>query len=346
MDIPVKPGDKIRGNLKFEHPVGHGAYGYVWKVWHTELDQPRAVKLIDITNLDQVNLKRVKNECRIGGKLGSDVGVVQVYDAFEEGDHLYIVMELMEGGSLDQAIKEKPHAFDVTLDWASEICEALNAVHAQDIIHRDIKPKNILLTGNGRVKLSDFGIAHLPRSEITSYQPGTPGYRAPELETNREVTTAADVFSLSAVLFELWSGRAYGPYKAQDIHRNLTPASIFLTVDGSIKVGNFDYARVPMLGFTISQTGKALVQTRYTAPEQLSDPRTADYRADLYSLGVIWYDMLFRPGSEEPMLVHQVDNAPISTDAKELLKSLLSHRAPDRPESAAEVVDWFELLKG
>ena len=130
------------------------------------------------------------------------------------------------------------------------------------------------------------------------------------------------------------------------LHRNLTPASIFLTVDGSIKVGNFDYARVPMLGFTISQTGEALVQTRYTAPEQLSDPRTADYRADLYSLGAIWYDMLFRPGSEEPMLVHQVDNAPISTDAKELLESLLSHRAADRPESAADVVDWFELLKG
>lgn len=217
MDVPVKPKEVIHGNLRVEHPVGYGAYGQVWKMWHTQLDQPRAVKIIDVANLDEVNLKRVKNECLIGGKLGPDLGVVQVFDAFELGNFLYIVMELMEGGSLDKAIKEEPLSFDVTLDWAIELCAALSAVHDQGIIHRDIKPKNILLTADGRVKLSDFGIAHLPRSEITSYQPGTPGYRAPELETEGVVSPAADVFSLCAVLFELWSGRPYGPYKAQNV---------------------------------------------------------------------------------------------------------------------------------
>lgn len=130
------------------------------------------------------------------------------------------------------------------------------------------------------------------------------------------------------------------------LHRNLSPDSIYLTDRGAIKVGNFDYARVPTLGFTISQTGEALVQSRYTAPEQLADPRTADHRADLYSLGAIWYDLAFSPSKEEPILISKLNQSDLNEDAKELMKSLLSTRPSGRPESASEVCEWLELLKG
>lgn len=214
MEPTVKPGGILQTRYRFEHPIGHGAYGIVWKAWHEQLQRPLAIKVIDTQNLDPVNLERVKHECMIGGQLGSDVGVVQVLDAFEHDDHLFIVMELMEGGSLNKVLKGKPPELALTLSWALDICDAMRQVHAHDIIHRDIKPQNILLTGDGHPKLSDFGIAHLPHASITSYQPGTPGYRAPELEDGCQVTPAADVYSLSAVFFELWSCRPYSQYKA------------------------------------------------------------------------------------------------------------------------------------
>ncbi len=121
-------------------------------------------------------------------------------------------------------LRENPPEWAVALTWSFELSQALDLVHKAGIIHRDIKPQNILLSKDGHLKLSDFGVAHLPQASITRYQPGTPGYRAPELEAAGQagaapsITAAADVYSLCAVLFELWGGRAYAPYKAQPIH--------------------------------------------------------------------------------------------------------------------------------
>lgn len=215
MEILIQPGQIIQTRYRFEHPIGFGAYGSVWKAWHETLSKPLAIKVIEIHNLDPTNLERVKNECKIGGQLGDGSGIVQVWDAFEENDQLFIVMELMEGGSLQKVFQQKLPQFPVALSWAIELSDALGGVHTHGVIHRDIKPQNILLSANGHPKLSDFGVAHLPKADITSYQPGTPGYKAPELDDGQPVTPAADIYSLSAVFFELFSGRQYSQYKGQ-----------------------------------------------------------------------------------------------------------------------------------
>lgn len=215
MEILIQPGQIIQTRYRFEHPIGFGAYGSVWKAWHETLSKPLAIKVIEIHNLDPTNLERVKNECKIGGQLGDGSGIVQVWDAFEEQDQLFIVMELMEGGSLQKVFQQKLPQFSVALSWAIELSDALAGVHVNGVIHRDIKPQNILLSACGHPKLSDFGIAHLPKADITSYQPGTPGYKAPELDDGQSVSPAADIYSLNAVFFELFSGRPYSQYKGQ-----------------------------------------------------------------------------------------------------------------------------------
>jgi len=214
MEIDLKPNDVV-GSYRLEHPIGYGAYGMVWKGHHEHLDQPVAIKVIDTRDLDAQNLERVKQECRIGGRLTHKERVVEVRDAFPEGDLFFIVMELMTGGSLERYLRDHPHPdLGLTLDWALDLCAALEEVHALGVIHRDVKPQNILLTDDAQVKLSDFGVAHLPESGMsTVYQPGTPGYRAPEQEGNQPVDGGADVYALCAVLFEVWSGRKYVRYK-------------------------------------------------------------------------------------------------------------------------------------
>lgn len=217
MEIIIKPNQVIR-SYRFEHPIGHGAYGMVWKAHHEHLDLPVAIKAIDTHDLDAQNLERVKQECLVGGKLNHREHVVEVRDAFPDGNCFFIVMELMTGGSLEHYLRKHPHPdVGLTLAWALDLCAALEQVHALNVVHRDIKPQNILLTDDAQVKLSDFGIAHLPESGLTTvYQPGTPGYRAPEQEANQPVDGGADVYALCAVFFEIWTGRKYVRYKHTD----------------------------------------------------------------------------------------------------------------------------------
>jgi len=127
------------------------------------------------------------------------------------------------------------------------------------------------------------------------------------------------------------------------IHRNLTPYSIYVTDDGQVKVGDFDFARVPAIGQTITKTGQVLVESKYIAPEQLDDPRGTDARADLYSLGAVWYDLLFRRPEDEPVRLAIIEQSDLPDDARHLLRSLLAPRPADRPASAVEVREWFEL---
>lgn len=129
------------------------------------------------------------------------------------------------------------------------------------------------------------------------------------------------------------------------LHRNLTPRAIYLTEAGQVKVGDFDFARVPTLGYTISQTDKPLVINKYIAPEQQTDTRNADHRVDIYSLGAIWYDLALRPGIEEPILISKIDKSDLSDDAKEIMKKMLTPRPANRPGSAGEVKEWFELFR-
>src|SRR3989442_10110370 len=195
-------GQLIDQRYRIRSIISMGGYGVVWDAWHEMLQIPLAIKTIDVRNMDTATIERVKRECQIGGQLTSLSNVVRVLDALHEGSYLLIVMDLMKGGDLAARIRRQSTPFTQSLTWALDLCNTLEQVHKLGIIHRDIKPQNILLDSHGQVKLCDFGIAHVSRSHLTSgAQPGTPAYKAPELDKGLPASTASDVYSLCAVLF-------------------------------------------------------------------------------------------------------------------------------------------------
>lgn len=126
------------------------------------------------------------------------------------------------------------------------------------------------------------------------------------------------------------------------IHRNITPSSVYLARNLTLKLGDFDFARVPAMG-TISVKGEPLALNKYTAPEIRDDARAANERSDLYALGAIWYDMALQRPETEPVLLGSVDKITMPDNARKLLRSLLAPQPAQRPVNAAEVV---QLLQG
>lgn len=127
-------------------------------------------------------------------------------------------------------------------------------------------------------------------------------------------------------------------------HRNLSPSSIYLTPDGRVKVGDFDFAKVPAISRTLVQTGKMLVSGRHVSPEQVFQAHDIDQRADIYSLGAIWYDMLFQPDPGEMIDRTRIGGAQLPAEGKEILQMMLAERRADRPDSMQEVEKWLELF--
>lgn len=128
------------------------------------------------------------------------------------------------------------------------------------------------------------------------------------------------------------------------IHRNLTPDAIYLMDDGGVKVGDFDFAKVPTVSSTLARTGRRLVTGRHVSPEQAFHASDVDARSDVYSLGAVWYDMLFHPEPDEPLRRGRVAQAPLSDEGREILLSMLAERRSDRLSSMVEVQNWLNLL--
>ena len=215
MDIEFHPGHILEESFRLDEIIGYGSFGQVWKGWHLHLDKLIAIKIIDTYGLDITNLARVERECKIVGKLGNVEGIAQVYHAFRDQNHLFLIMEFMELGSLDKYLKTDKPDLEQAVSWAHTLCNALQSIHNHQIIHRDIKPQNILLNEKREIKLCDFGVAYLPDSQITQTQPGTPDYKAPELGMGSLPDERTDVYSLCAVFFYMFSGKSYFPLRNQ-----------------------------------------------------------------------------------------------------------------------------------
>ncbi len=179
-----------------------------------ELDRPVAVKLLaDNLAGDESFRDRFAREARIAAQL-SHPNIVSVFDTGEEDGRPYIVMEYVKGETLSELLARRgrlppAHAVDLAL----EVCAGLDHAHASGLVHRDIKPQNLLVREDGRIKIADFGIARAAEAtrltQIGSVL-GTAAYLSPEQASGHEVTGSADIYSLGVVLYELLSGRT--PY--------------------------------------------------------------------------------------------------------------------------------------
>jgi eukaryotic-like serine/threonine-protein kinase len=200
----------VAGRYELVRPLGHGAMATVDLAQDAELDRPVALKrLAENLARDEELRRRFVREARLAARLAHP-NVVRVFDVGEDEGRPFIAMEYVEGQTLAElvALRGKlPSAEAATL--GVQVCAALAAAHAAGLVHRDVKPQNLLLSSDGALKLGDFGIAvghEGTRLTLEGTVLGTVGYLAPEQARGEQVTAAADIYAVGAVLYELLTG--------------------------------------------------------------------------------------------------------------------------------------------
>jgi serine/threonine protein kinase/WD40 repeat protein len=225
----LAPGQTLL-HYRIAAKIGEGGMGAVYRAVDTHLDRPVAVKVLPPDKVaDPERRQRFVQEAKAASALRHP-NIVVIHDIASDGGREFIVMELVEGQSLDQIIGRRGLKVSAALGYAVQIADALAKAHAAGIVHRDLKPTNVMVTDDGLVKILDFGLAKLtesvpdtgtgptitmgaderPRTE-EGYIVGTAAYMSPEQAEGKKVDARSDVFSFGAVLYEMLTGRkAFG----------------------------------------------------------------------------------------------------------------------------------------
>jgi len=190
-------------------PIGRGGMGEVVRAEDLSLEQPVALKFLPAhLAQDPASLDRVRAEVRLARRV-SHPGVCRVHDLCESGSLLFISMEYIDGEDLATLLRRVGRlSGERALALARELCAGIAAAHAAGVIHRDLKPGNVMLDRQGRVKITDFGLAQLGDERHDGERiAGTPGYMAPEQYAGLGATALTDVYALGLVLYEIFTGR-------------------------------------------------------------------------------------------------------------------------------------------
>ena len=269
------------GRYKILGELGRGAMGIVYRAEDPVLDRPLAIKTVFVPADDADRREyeaRFTQEARAAGKLGHP-GIVTIYDVGREGEMVYMAMELLEGVDLGAQAATRRFSVTEAVSIVERVADALSFAHDRGVVHRDIKPPNIMLVGGGRVKIMDFGIARMRSSDLktqTGLMMGTPRYMSPEQVAGRPVDQRSDIFSLGTVLYELLTGtKLFSGSDATEIMYNVSQ----LRPAPPSRINR----QVPaMLDLVVAKAQEKDTGERYQDAHQFA----ADLRACLNELGV------------------------------------------------------------
>ena len=224
----LAPGSLFASRYRIEQILGRGGMGIVYKAIDTQLDEPVAIKTLpgDVMTRSPEELERFKREIRLARKI-THRNVLRTYDYGEAEGVYFISMEAVRGYTLAELLDEAPNhrlAPRVALGISRQICRGLQAAHEQGIIHRDIKPQNVLIDHKGEVKLMDFGIARVAEAKEGMTQAGlivgTPHYMSPEQVQGKQLDARSDVYSMGVLMYEMLVGAK--PFTAPSLTAVLT----------------------------------------------------------------------------------------------------------------------------
>ena len=200
----------LAGRYRLVTRIGAGGNGEVWRARDERLDRDVAVKVLRPELADDEDVRaRFRAEARAAGGLRHP-GIAAVFDFAESADGTWLVLELVDGPALSDVLRTSGRlSVDRTLDVVEQAAAALQAAHDGGVVHRDVKPGNLLLRADGRLSVTDFGIAHAAGAAAltrTGHVVGTAAYLSPEQASGRPVTGAADLYALGVVAHECLSG--------------------------------------------------------------------------------------------------------------------------------------------
>jgi len=210
----------ILGQYEIRSPLGAGGMGEVYRAHDTRLDRDVAIKVLpEYLTSDPERLRRFEQEARATAALNHP-NILAVYQMATEASVSYLVEELLDGETLRERLRRGPIPLRKAIDYAVQVAHGLAAAHDKGVVHRDLKPDNLFITKDGRVKILDFGLARLAQAkDVTSTDPtvaqgtepgmvmGTAGYMSPEQVRGKTVDHRADIFAFGTILYEMVTGK-------------------------------------------------------------------------------------------------------------------------------------------
>ncbi len=262
---------KQLGRYEILNELGQGAMGVVYRAKDPLIDRIVAIKTINLTLADDEKEEyegRFYQEAKAAGRL-SHPNIVTIFDVGKSGDVAYIAMEFLEGRHLRDILNDDPHMpIEQILDLVAQIARGLAYAHENEVIHRDVKPANIMIVRDGHVKITDFGIARMASAAVrtqTGMVLGSPKYMSPEQVLGKAIDQRSDVFSLGVTLYEMLTGHA--PFLGENVN-----AIMYQTLNAIPVPPSSLNSEVPdMLNFIVAKALAKDLTDRYQNAREFAD---------------------------------------------------------------------------